>query len=56
LVSFYVTDLDRALAAAGSLPIAEPMRRAEPPYAGRRAATLRGGDGELIELIGLEHV
>jgi catechol 2,3-dioxygenase-like lactoylglutathione lyase family enzyme len=54
LASFYVTDLDRALAAAGVPRLSERVCRAEPPYHGRRAATLRGGDGELVELIGLE--
>jgi hypothetical protein len=52
LASFSVGDFDRALAAAASPPLAPPMRRPEPPYAGRRAATVRGGDGELVELIG----
>jgi catechol 2,3-dioxygenase-like lactoylglutathione lyase family enzyme len=54
LTSFYVTDLDRAIAAAGSAAIGELAAHPEPPYDGRRAATLRGGDGELVELIGLE--
>jgi hypothetical protein len=64
LASFVVVDLDRGLAAAssrsfgaaapGSKPFAAPARHSEPPYNGRWAATLRGGDGELIELIGLE--
>jgi hypothetical protein len=54
LASFYVTRLDDALTAGQSSVVAEPLRRGEPPYDGRRAATLRGGDGELVELIGLE--
>jgi hypothetical protein len=53
LASFWVADVDRALEAIGTEPLATPAPRPEPPYDGRRAATLRGGDGELIELIGL---
>jgi catechol 2,3-dioxygenase-like lactoylglutathione lyase family enzyme len=52
LASFSVSDFDRALAAAASPPLAPPVRRPEPPYGDRRAATVRGGDGELVELIG----
>lgn len=33
-------------------PLGAAIRRDEPPYDARRAATLRGGDGELIELVG----
>ncbi|HEY3062845.1 MAG TPA: VOC family protein [Chloroflexota bacterium] len=52
LASFSVTNLDAALAAAASPALAPPTRRAEPPYDGKRAATVHGADGELVELIG----
>jgi catechol 2,3-dioxygenase-like lactoylglutathione lyase family enzyme len=55
LASLSVADLDatlEVLSAAGHAALAAPARLETPPYAGRRAATVRGGDGELVELIG----
>lgn len=49
MISFICADLDAVAAAF----IAPPIVRHEEPYAGRRAATLRGAAGELIELIEL---
>jgi catechol 2,3-dioxygenase-like lactoylglutathione lyase family enzyme len=52
LASFLVTDLDRTLEAAQTVPCAPPSARPEPPYDGRRSASVRGDDGELVEFIG----
>jgi len=55
LVTLAVTDLDAVLAAAAALghaPLAPAVALTDPPYAGRWSATLRGGTGELVELVG----
>lgn len=47
IVSFVARDLDSVAARA----LAPPAQLAAPPYDGRRALTLRGAAGELIELV-----